>query len=74
MFYKIRLKHIENKIKELINMKIPMEELITLRTVLRLGAVKIILQDETDYKKNKELIYNGSKEVSDDTIIYLVEK
>ena len=55
-------------------MKIPMEELITLRTILRIGGVKIILQDECDYKKNKELIYNGSKEVAGDTIIYLVEK
>lgn len=52
------------------------DELLKVTAALREGRFNIILQDYSDQKKNKKLIYNGCTEIINNEIptIYLVEK
>lgn len=51
------------------------KELQKIVTPLREGKFQIVLQDYTNPKKNKTLIYNGNSSILDEKpIIYLVEK
>ncbi len=54
--------------------KLPMEDLIAIKTALRIGAVKVILQHENNPKLNKELTYNGTQETDEEITIILVER
>lgn len=52
------------------------EELLSVREALRKGEFQIVLQNHSNPKKNKQLIYNGNSSLlgNEKPIIYLVEK